>query len=193
MSLVMEHTILFEQAERSIILQTARDSIAQGITQHHPMDLDLSKYPAILLEPGASFVTLHLDKRLRGCIGSLQAYQPLIADVAINAFNAAFKDPRFLPMTEVEASKISLDISVLSKPQPMRFNSEADLLSQLQPGIDGLIISDHGHRGTFLPSVWEQLPDPSTFLNHLKAKAGFPTNYWSNTLTIQRYTTELIS
>jgi AmmeMemoRadiSam system protein A len=192
-SLAMGHTTLFEQTERSIILQTARDSIAQGITQHHPLTLDLSKYPSILLEPGASFVTIHMGTHLRGCIGSLQAYQPLITDVAQNAFNAAFRDPRFLPMTESELSKISLDISVLSKPQPMRFTSEADLLSQLQPGIDGLIISDNGHRGTFLPSVWEQLPDPATFLNHLKAKAGLPTNYWSNSLTIQRYTTELIS
>jgi AmmeMemoRadiSam system protein A len=138
-------------------------------------------------------VTLHLGKQLRGCIGSLQGYQPLIVDVAMNAFNAAFRDPRFLPMTESELPKISLDISVLSKSQPMHFSSEADLLSQLRPGIDGLIISDHGHRGTFLPSVWEQLPDPATFLSHLKTKAGLPTNYWSNTLTVQRYTTELIS
>lgn len=189
----MEHTILFEQAERGIMLQTARDSITQGMTQHHPIKLDLSKYPIKLLEPGACFVTLHLGKQLRGCIGSLQAYQPLITDVALNAFNAAFNDPRFLPMTEAELYKISMDISVLSKPQPMSFSSEADLIRQLQPGVDGLIISDNGHRGTFLPSVWEQLPDPNTFLNHLKAKAGLPTNYWSNSLTIQRYTTELIS
>ncbi len=189
----MEHITLFEPEERSVMLQTARDSIAQGLAQHHPTALDLSRYSKLLLEPGACFVTLHLGKHLRGCIGSLQAHQPLIADVALNAFNAAFGDPRFLPITETEFPKISLDISVLSAPKPMQFSSEADLISQLQPGIDGLIISDHGHRGTFLPSVWDQLPDPTTFLNHLKLKAGIPTNYWSNTLTVQRYTTELIS
>lgn len=189
----MEHTILFNKEERTIILETARNAISQGITQHHPMTLDSSKYPDSLLQTGACFVTLHQNNQLRGCIGSLQAHQPLITDVANNSFNAAFHDPRFLPVTEAELPKISLDISVLSQPQPMQFSSESDLLRQLQPGIDGLIISDHGHRGTFLPSVWEQLPNAATFLNHLKEKAGLPTNYWSNTLTIERYTTELIS
>src|SRR5688572_12583098 len=98
----MEHTILFEKTERNIILQTARESIAQGMSHNRPLDLDLSKFPTNLTDPGACFVTLHLDSHLRGCIGSLQAYQPLIIDVAHNAFNAAFHDPRFLPLTEAE-------------------------------------------------------------------------------------------
>lgn len=193
MLLGMEHTILFKQPERTIILQTASEAISYGIIQNRPMTLDLSKYPSVLLQQGACFVTLHLNKQLRGCIGSLQAHQPLISDIELNAFNAAFRDPRFLPLTQPEFSKISLSVSVLSEPKVINFCSENDLIQQLQPGIDGLIINDHGYRATFLPSVWEQLPEPRIFLNHLKIKAGLPTNYWSNTLTIERYTTELIS
>ena len=102
-------------------------------------------------------------------------------------------DPRFRPLTDAEYPKLVLDISILSTPQPMHFESEQDLLRQIRPGIDGLILSDHGHRGTFLPSVWEQLPDPVIFLQHLKQKAGLPTNYWSDTIQVENYTTELIS
>ena len=141
----------------------------------------------------ATFVTLNKFGELRGCIGHLEAIQPLIADVAENAFNAAFRDPRFQPVTASEFGDLEVHISVLSPPEPMVFTSEADLLRQIRPGIDGLILEDGAYRGTFLPSVWEQLPDPAQFLAHLKMKAGLPPNYWSDTLKVSRYTTESFS
>jgi AmmeMemoRadiSam system protein A len=96
-------------------------------------------------------------------------------------------------LTETEFPKLEIHISVLNKPEPMQFESEADLISQLRPNIDGLILSDRGHRGTFLPSVWESLPEPQDFFTHLKMKAGLPANHWSDTITVERYTVESIS
>jgi AmmeMemoRadiSam system protein A len=189
----MEHIILYNATEREILLQTAHAAINYGLEHQTNLVLDLTKYPAILLANRACFVTLHLANNLCGCIGSLQAHQPLIIDVAHNAFNAAFHDPRFAPLSKAKALQIKLDISVLSTPEPMQFDSEANLLAQLRPQIDGLILSDAGHRGTFLPTVWQQFPDPLIFFSHLKNKAGLPANYWSSTLKVQRYTTELIS
>lgn len=189
----MEHITLYNNHDRAILLQTAKESIAYGIAHHKPLLLTLENYPPQLLQHRACFVTLHLSGQLRGCIGTLEANQPLILDVAANAYNAAFKDPRFTPVHANEVPQITLDISVLSPPQPMHFTSEADLLQQIRPKVDGLILSDLGRRGTFLPSVWEQLPNPKDFLNHLKNKAGFPADYWSDTLRIENYTAELIS
>lgn len=189
----MEHIILYNSEERQILLQTAHAAINYGLEYHTSLILDLKQYSAKLLANQACFVTLHLSSSLRGCIGSLQAYQPLIVDVASNSFNAAFHDRRFAPLSKAETSNIKLEISVLSTPETMHFDSEADLLSQLRPQIDGLILSDNGHRGTFLPTVWQQFPDPFTFFSHLKNKARLPANYWSKTLQVQRYTTELIS
>ncbi len=191
----MEHITLSEYSaeNRKILLTIAKNSISHGLQQHQPLQIAISNYPAQLQQHRACFVTLHLLGALRGCIGSLQANQPLILDVAANAFNAAFRDPRFSPVTPVEAPRLAMDISVLSQPQPMHFSSEANLLQQIRPGIDGLILSERGHRGTFLPTVWEELPDPADFLNNLKSKAGLPTNYWSDTLTVENYTTELIA
>jgi AmmeMemoRadiSam system protein A len=182
----------FQQAERDILLKTARDSIYHGLTQQGMLSVDLDQIPAQLTQTRGCFVTLHLNKQLRGCIGSLTAHQALIDDVVQNAYSAAFRDPRFAPLTLEEFKNITLDISVLSKPEPMKFNSEADLIRQLRPSIDGLILSDNGHRGTFLPAVWEQLPDPAEFLRHLKNKAGLQADYWSSTVKIERYTAELI-
>ncbi len=175
---------------RSALLTIARDSIDHGLvhgTAGHP---DLADLPPELGEPRATFVTLHLDGQLRGCIGSLEARRPLAEDVAENAFAAAFRDPRFRPVAAAEAPRLALEISVLSPPEPMHFRSEADLLAQLRPGLDGLILSDLGRRGTFLPSVWSQLPAPRDFLVHLKHKAGLPADHWSATLSVARYTTE---
>jgi len=150
---------------------------------------DIGKIPE-LQEERASFVTLTIDGNLRGCIGMLEACRPLVEDVAENACAAAFADPRFEPLSEREFRQIDIHISVLSPPEEMEFNSEADLLAQLRPGVDGLILQDGGRRGTFLPSVWEELPDADLFLMHLKMKAGLPTTHWSDTLRVFRYTAE---
>jgi AmmeMemoRadiSam system protein A len=183
----------FDPEERKLLLQTARDSIQYYLNNHALLSIDLTAYPEHLQQARACFVTLHLNGQLRGCIGSLQAQQPLIMDVVHNAYSAGFKDPRFAPLNNSEYPSITLEISVLSRPSPMVFSSEADLLSQLKPGIDGLILSDLGYRGTFLPSVWAQLPSPEQFLRHLKNKAGLPTDYWSSTIQIEHYTAELIA
>lgn len=183
----------YSQTEKEILLGAARNSIAFGLEHHAPPPLDLNTFPAHLLEPGACFVTLHLNKALRGCIGSLTAVQPLIVDVTLNAFKSAFQDPRFKPLQAAAFAQIELEISVLSKPVPMLVTSEADLLAKLQPGVHGLILSDQGRRATFLPSVWQQIPNPQDFVIHLKNKAGWPNNYWSNSMQVQTYTAELLA
>lgn len=183
----------FDPAERNTLLQTAHDTIKYCLEHNsNTMPLNLSDYSQHLLEHRACFVSLHEYKQLRGCIGSLQAHQPLIIDVMHNAYNAAFGDPRFKAVTASELDVIAIEISVLSKPEMMHFTSEDNLLEQIRPGIDGLILSDLGHRGTFLPVVWEQIPSKHEFLQHLKLKAGLPVNYWSDTIIVERYTAELI-
>jgi len=115
-----------------------------------------------------------------------------VEDVAENAFAAAFRDPRFPAISSSELADLDLHISILSPAEAMHFDSEQSLLAQLKPGLDGLILQDGYHRGTFLPSVWEQLPDAAEFLRNLKQKAGLPSDYWSDHLKISRYSTEMI-
>lgn len=143
--------------------------------------------PDILTRPGACFVTLKRHGQLRGCIGSPQAWRPLGADVVDNATKAAFEDPRFAPLAASDLDGLSLSVSVLTAPVPMRFASEQDLLGQLRPRVDGLIIEDGGRRALFLPAVWEQLPDPAQFLAHLKAKAGMAIDHWSPHFKASRF------
>jgi len=182
---------LTEQQKNSL-LELAAASIDHGLQHGRPLAVDLSQYPAELIASRATFVTLQRQGQLRGCIGTLEAHRPLVIDVAENAFAAAFRDPRFPPLRQAERVDLDLHISLLTPAEAMTFASEADLIRQLQPGIDGLILSDHGRRGTFLPSVWQTLPDATQFLQHLKQKAGLPPHYWSDTLQVQRYTSEYI-
>jgi len=179
--------------QRRILLQTARESIANGLRVGTPLPVDPAEFDPELQEKRATFVTLNKKGELRGCIGHLEAIQPLIRDVAENAFNAAFNDPRFPPVDAGELDELEIHISILSPPEPIRFSSEADLLRQIRPQIDGLILEDGVYRGTFLPSVWEQLPQPEQFLAHLKMKAGLPPNYWSDTMRLYRYISEPFS
>lgn len=171
----------------------AQDSIKHGLETGAPMAVDPAIFPASVREMRASFVTLHKDGRLRGCIGHLEATQPLVVDVAGNAYAAAFADPRFPALTRSEFADLAYHISILNPAQALHLTSEADLLNQLQPGVDGLILQDGQHRATFLPTVWSSLPDPGDFLRHLKQKAGLAPNHWSSTLQIARYTTEDLS
>jgi AmmeMemoRadiSam system protein A len=181
---------MLSQAQRLILLDTAWRSIEHGLQNGSPLPVEPGQYDAPLGDPGACFVTLHENGELRGCIGSLEAHQPLVRDVSDNAYSAAFRDPRFRPVQSAECGHLSLDISVLSVPEPVEFTSEQDLLEKIRPGIDGLILQDDSHRGTFLPSVWESLPDARRFLQHLKLKAGLAADYWSNTLRVWRYSSE---
>ena len=171
-------------------MRLAADSIRHGLETGHALSVNVEDYSPTLQQAGASFITLTILRQLRGCIGKLTATRPLIEDVAKNAFAAAFEDPRFPPLTAEEFDQLEYHISILNPAEDMEFDSEADLLQQLRPGIDGLILEDRDRRATFLPSVWESLPTASDFLQQLKRKAGLPADYWSNTLQMQRYTVE---
>lgn len=175
---------------RRVLLDIARRSIRQGLEQSRPLSVDADEYDKPLRAQRASFVTLNLNGMLRGCIGHLEATQPLVEDVADNAFSAAFRDPRFAPVSSQEFESLELHISVLTPAEPLACSSEKDLLMKLRPYRDGLILSEGVHRGTFLPSVWEQLPDPKDFLRHLKRKAGLADDHWSEKLAVYRYETE---
>jgi AmmeMemoRadiSam system protein A len=175
--------------QEQILLQLAESSIRHGLEHGEPLTPQLEKYDEPLREPGASFVTLKRAGELRGCIGSLSPHRALVTDVADNAFAAAFSDSRFYPLQAEELAGLELHISLLSTAEPIRFATEQSLLEQLRPGVDGLIIEEGFRRGTFLPSVWEQLPSPELFLQQLKLKAGLPADYWSDTLRVSRYTT----
>jgi AmmeMemoRadiSam system protein A len=141
-----------------------------------------------LAEPGSAFVTLTQAGELRGCIGSLEPRRPLAVDVQYNAVDAALGDPRFPPLRPEELGQTDIEVSVLGEPSPIQFADRAELLGQLRPGVDGLILAARGRRGTFLPQVWEQLPTPELFLSHLVRKAGLPTGYWGGDVRIWRYT-----
>jgi len=182
----------FSPTERKILLDLVDASIYFGLEKRQLMPVTPTHYPVRLQELGAAFVTLNMDGNLRGCIGSLEAYQTLVQDVAHNAFAAAFHDPRFSPLNIEEYPHITKHISVLSKPLPLLFSSEEDLIHKIRPNIDGLILIEQGLRGTFLPAVWESLPNPHEFLRHLKMKAGLAPNYWSETIRIERYTANVI-
>lgn len=181
----------FTAAQQETVLRLATDAIERGLRNegHEPV---LESLDEVLRSERASFVTLELDGRLRGCIGTLEAYRALAVDVAANAWAAAFRDPRFLPVTRPEAERLEIHVSVLSAPEPIAFSSEADLLAQLRPFVDGLVLGEGARRGTFLPSVWDSLPDAGEFLAQLKRKAGLPPDYWSETLRVDRYTTQSI-
>ncbi|HFE38544.1 MAG TPA: AmmeMemoRadiSam system protein A [Gammaproteobacteria bacterium] len=179
----------YTREEQELLLSIATNSIASGLRYGIPYAIDLEHYPPSFAKPSATFVTLQLNSQLRGCIGHLEASRPLAEDVSENAFSAAFHDNRFPQLTEAEFQALEIHISILSTPQPLSFVDEADLLAQIQPGKDGLILSEGRQRGTFLPSVWESLPHKADFLRHLKQKAGFPADYWSNRLSVERYTT----
>ena len=184
----------FQPEHKQTLLEIARSSIDHNLVHKKPPVLREEEFAAELWESRASFVTLMINDSLRGCIGMLEATRPLIVDVAHNACAAAFCDPRFSPLSRAEFALLDIYISILSPSTEMRFSSQEDLISQLHVGQDGLILEEGRiHRGTFLPSVWESLPDPVNFLRQLKRKAGLAPDYWSDTIRIYRYTTESIS
>ncbi len=140
--------------------------------------------------PGACFVTLTIKGELRGCIGSLVQYRPLLEDLKENSLAAAFSDPRFAPLSELELATVRVEVSLLSPVVPLDFRDEADAVAQLRPGVDGVILQYGQNRGTFLPQVWEQLPTPGEFFGHLKMKAGLPPTFWADGVRLSRYTVE---
>lgn len=180
----------YGRTQRARLLEVAAEAIDHGLETGARWMPDPAEEDEALTEPRGCFVTLHREGALRGCVGSLTARGPLVREVARAAYNAAFRDPRFPPLARQEREGLDIHISVLSEPKPMAFTSEADLLEQLRPGVDGLILEDGGRLGTFLPDVWDSLPTPRAFLEQLRRKAGLAPDHWSSTLRVQRYTTE---
>jgi AmmeMemoRadiSam system protein A len=173
------------------LLRLARESIKYGLDHDQPVPVDLDGLPTDLMQPAATFTTLRLDEKLRGCCGTLEAAHPLAMDVARSAFQAAFRDQRFQPLVRDEFGRNRLEVSVLSPLEVIAVTDEADLLNRLAPGTDGLVIVEGARRATFLPKVWESLPDPRQFLAALKTKCGLPEDYWSERLEFFRYRTTL--
>ena len=169
----------------SILLALARASIAHRLGTAPGADHQDEDW---LRGTGASFVTLTHQDKLRGCIGTLEAHRALGADVKANAVAAAFRDPRFKPLTLPEFDAVSLEISVLSPIEAVTFRDEDDALAQLRPALDGVIFEYGHHRSTFLPQVWDDFADPRVFIGHLKYKAGLPPDFWDNTVKLSRYT-----
>lgn len=179
--------IELDETERAALLDIARRSIAHGLDQGRALNVDTAGLGEHLAAPAAVFITLTRDGDLRGCIGSLQALEPLARAVANSAFNAAFRDPRFAALGADELDAIRIEISVLSKMEPIAAESREALLDALQPGIDGLLLEDRGYRSTFLPKVWEKIASPAEFLEHLCLKAGLGARHWSDTIRFHRY------
>ena len=167
-----------------VLLAIARGAIAAALGELGPH----FESAAWLDEKRASFVTLMQRGQLRGCVGSLSAERPLRLDVECNARAAAFRDPRFAPLSRSEYRETRVEVSLLSRLEPIEFESESHALGQLRPGVDGVLLEYGGRRGTFLPQVWEQLPEPDAFLAHLKHKAGLPPGFWVADLKLSRYT-----
>jgi len=182
----------YSDAEQRVLLEVARASIACGFKENTPPPVRAEDYPESLRLKRATFVTLRLHGELRGCIGGFEADFPLVEDVAEHAFAAAFRDPRFSPLTREEFADVELEISILHPFERLECNSEAELLAMLRPGVDGVLLEEGGRRGTFLPAVWRELPSPREFLRHLKRKAWLPEDYWSDDLRVYRYTVDEI-
>ena len=186
----MEDELTFE--EQQTLLRMARDAMERGVKGEKVTPLDQSTLSPHLREEGASSVTLTIKGRLRGCIGGLEARQSLAEDVRQHAVAAALEYPRFPPVSERELSGIQIEISRLTRPQLLDYRDANDLLSQIRPHLDGVILRDGiYHRGTFLPQVWEKIPDPAEFLNNLCHKIGVSKNLWrSRHLDVLTYQVE---
>jgi hypothetical protein len=174
---------------RRTLLDVARRSIVSGLERGIPLEVELLDYPEALRGRRASFVTLRVDGGLRGCIGALEPTRPLVADVARNAHAAAFRDPRFPPLERAELDGLRICVSLLGPLERLVAGSRAELLAQLRPGVDGLLLAQGACRGTFLPAVWDALPDPDAFLRELEHKAGLAPSAWQQPIECFRYQT----
>jgi AmmeMemoRadiSam system protein A len=168
----------------AVLLPLARAAIAKKLGAAHAAPAEA----AWLREQGACFITLKHSEKLRGCIGTLRAHRALADDVTANAVAAAFRDPRFQPLTAIEFETVEVEISLLSALEPLAFASESEALGQLRAGQDGVVFEYGHHTSTFLPQVWEELQEPVEFMAHLKYKAGLPPDFWDAGVKLMRYT-----
>ena len=175
---------LAETSKGSVLLSIARASISTALGR----ELHSDESASWLQEPGACFITLTKQGELRGCIGTLEAHRPLLQDVKSNALAAAFYDPRFPALILAELDDTSVEVSLLSAMTPILFASERDALRQLKPVVHGVVLMHGRHRSTFLPQVWEQLPNVVDFMAQLKCKAGLAPDFWSDEIKLAYYT-----
>ncbi len=185
--------MLLNKKNKRILLDLAYQSIKTGLETGYPLNINLRDYPFELLQQRATFVTLEKNKQLRGCIGMLEATLPLAEDICENAYSAAFRDPRFPKLVSSELAEIDIHLSILSPAEEMNFHSEQDLINQIRPDIDGLILESGSRKGIFLPSVWQSITTAEQFLQHLKQKAGLAKNFWSDQIRVYRYTTDMVT
>ncbi|MBT3399387.1 MAG: AmmeMemoRadiSam system protein B [Rhodospirillaceae bacterium] len=181
--------------ERAALIDGTKRSIANGLRTGRPAEVQHGTFSPALETYRAAFVTLTLNDRLRGCVGSILPHRSLITDVAENGWKAAFGDPRFPKLTAEEAAAMDVSVSILSHPRPIAFGSETEAIDALQPDVDGVILQatdpdGNTRRGLFLPQVWKDVPKAEQFLRHLKAKAGLSQDHWDSSIRLWRYTTE---
>ena len=169
-----------------VLLAIARESLEEAFALGYAAARD----DAWLAEPGACFITLRRQGRLRGCVGSIRARRPLGRDVQANARAAAFEDSRFPPLAMEELVEVRVEVSLLSPLVPLPCASEEEAIARLAPGVHGVVLRCRGLSGTFLPQVWGQFPDPRDFLRHLRHKAGLPPDFWDGEVALERYTVE---
>ena len=175
-----------EDARGRVLLALARASLAEALGGTKAVVPD----ERWLFEPGACFVTLKRHGELRGCIGSIEARRPLEQDLRENARSAAFRDPRFPPLDEGELASTRIEVTLLSKLEPLDVETEAQAIAALRPGVDGVVLSWGLRRGVFIPQMWERLPDPADFLRTLRRKAGLPADGWPSGARVQRFTAQ---
>jgi len=164
--------------EKQILLRIAREAMESRVRSKSLPPLEKELLTPTLRENGASFVTLTIHDDLRGCIGALEAYQPLVDDVREHAIAAALEDPRFPPVSEAELNRIQIEVSRLTEPEELHYSNNEDLLAKLRPHVDGVILKHGFRRATFLPQVWEKIPEPEEFLRQLCYKMGERPNLW---------------
>lgn len=179
--------------KQNLLLTLAWQSIANGLKTGKPLKIDIPDYPIDFSEPCATFVTVKYKHQLRGSFGSLHATRPLAEDVCENAFAAAFCDRHFPSVNDEELADLKIQIDLLSPPEQIIFTSEIELISQLKPHVDGLILEEGSHHACFMPSNWETFHTPMQFLQQLKRKAGLPATYWSKTVKASRFTVDCMS
>ncbi len=173
------------------VSKIAKQAIKDELNYENSINIEqILKNSPKLKEHGASFITLTQNGKLRGCIGSLEAKQPLIDDIISNAKNAAFRDPRFPKLTQEELQTIGIEVSILTKPKPLEYSSIEDLKKKIRPNIDGVILKLKSNQATFLPQVWEELPEFESFFGHLMHKAGLPMSSLKDRPEISIYQVE---
>ena len=182
-------SIELSEDDQQILLTLARESIRVRLLFDRDLQIDETVFSHVLQQPACSFVTLKIKQVLRGCIGSTEPCRPLVVDVVHHAASAALDDPRFPPLSLQEEALVSIEISVLTEATPLLFSTDDELLSQLEPGIDGLTLECGALHATFLPSVWTSIPDKQQFLDRLKHKAGLEPGLPMEKLKAWRYQT----